>query len=85
MLFTASGVAGIIGPRIAGVLYDKYKNYQIAFYTAAVLAAVTLLCELAARRPVAPEGWAGRKGGAGGSLASRSRCSEAQDVSSYGA
>ena len=56
MLFTAWGVAGIIGPRIAGVLYDKYKNYQMAFYTAAVLAAVALLCELAARRPVAPEG-----------------------------
>ena len=35
MLFTAWGVAGIIGPRIAGVLFDKYKNYQMAFYTAA--------------------------------------------------
>ena len=87
MLFAAWGVAGIIGPRIARVLYDKYKKYQIAFYTAAVRAAVALLCELVARRPVAPEGWAGRKrkGGPGGSLASRSRCSEAQDVSSYGA
>jgi hypothetical protein len=40
MLFTAWGVASIIGPRIAGVRYDKYKNYQMAFYTAAVLAAV---------------------------------------------
>jgi OFA family oxalate/formate antiporter-like MFS transporter len=56
MLFTAWGVAGIIGPRIAGVLFDKYKNYQMAFYTAAVLAAVALLCELAAKRPAAPEG-----------------------------
>ncbi len=56
MLFTAWGVAGIIGPRIAGVLFDKYKNYQMAFYTAAVLAGVALLCELAARRPAAPEG-----------------------------
>ena len=35
MLFTAWGVAGIIGPRIGGVLFDKYKNYQAAFYTAA--------------------------------------------------
>jgi OFA family oxalate/formate antiporter-like MFS transporter len=51
MLFTAWGVAGIIGPRIGGVLYDKYHNYQAAFYTAAVLAAVALLCELAAKRP----------------------------------
>ena len=56
MLFTAWGVAGIIGPRIAGVLFDKYKNYQMAFYSAAVLAAVALICELAAKRPAAPEG-----------------------------
>ena len=62
MLFTAWGVAGIIGPRIAGVLFDKYKNYQMAFYTAAVLAAVALLCELAAKRPPVPEGGlAGKK------------------------
>jgi OFA family oxalate/formate antiporter-like MFS transporter len=54
MLFTAWGVAGIIGPRIAGVLFDKYKNYQMAFYTAAVLAAVALLCELVAKRPAVP-------------------------------
>ncbi|HVP42803.1 MAG TPA: OFA family MFS transporter [Terriglobales bacterium] len=55
MLFTAWGVAGIIGPRIGGVLYDKYKNYQAAFYTAAVLAAIALICELLAKRPEAPE------------------------------
>ena len=51
MLFTAWGVAGIIGPRIGGVLYDKYHNYQMAFYTAGVLAAVALVAELLARRP----------------------------------
>jgi MFS transporter, OFA family, oxalate/formate antiporter len=51
ILFTAWGVAGIIGPRIGGVLYDRYHNYQAAFYTAAVLAAVALLCELGARSP----------------------------------
>ena len=51
MLFTAWGVAGIIGPRIGGVLYDKYHNYQAAFYAGAVLAAVALLCEFAAGRP----------------------------------
>jgi len=56
MLFTAWGVAGIIGPRIAGVLFDKYKNYQMAFYTAAVLALVALLAELAAKRPTVPAG-----------------------------
>ncbi len=51
MLFTAWGVAGVIGPRIGGVLFDKYNNYQMAFYTAAVLAAVALVAELLARRP----------------------------------
>jgi len=52
ILFTAWGVAGIIGPRIGGVLYDKYHDYQAAFYTAAALAAVALLCELLAKRPI---------------------------------
>jgi OFA family oxalate/formate antiporter-like MFS transporter len=51
MLFTAWGVAGIIGPRIGGVLYDKYHNYEAAFYVAAALAAVALICELFAKRP----------------------------------
>ena len=54
MLFTAWGVAGIIGPRIGGVLFDQYKNYQAAFLWAAGLAAVALVCELLAKRPVAP-------------------------------
>jgi OFA family oxalate/formate antiporter-like MFS transporter len=48
VLFTAWGVAGIIGPRIGGVLYDKYHNYQAAFFAAAALAAVALVCEIAA-------------------------------------
>jgi len=51
MLFTAWGVAGIIGPRIGGTLFDRYHNYQAAFYSAAALAGVALLCELLARRP----------------------------------
>jgi OFA family oxalate/formate antiporter-like MFS transporter len=55
LLFTAWGVAGIIGPRIGGQLFDKYKNYEAAFYTAAVLAAIALIFELLARRPAAPE------------------------------
>jgi MFS transporter, OFA family, oxalate/formate antiporter len=54
LLFTAWGVAGIIGPRVAGVLFDKYKNYQVAFYTAAVLAVVALVFEFLARRPAPP-------------------------------
>ncbi len=51
LLFTAWGVAGIIGPRIAGVLFDRYQNYDAAFYTAAVLSGAALLCEMGARRP----------------------------------
>jgi OFA family oxalate/formate antiporter-like MFS transporter len=54
LLFTAWGVAGIIGPRIGGVLFDKYKNYQVAFYTAAGLAVVALVFELLAKRPAPP-------------------------------
>ncbi len=61
LLFTAWGVAGIIGPRIGGVLYDRYHNYQAAFQTAAVLAAVALLCELGARRP-ANRSWTSSRG-----------------------
>lgn len=60
MLFTAWGVAGIIGPRIGGVLFDRYHNYQAAFYTAAGLAAVALLCELLAKRPTRAPGAAAR-------------------------
>jgi OFA family oxalate/formate antiporter-like MFS transporter len=51
MLFTAWGVAGIIGPLIGGRMFDKYHDYQAAFYTAAGLAAVALVCEMFARRP----------------------------------
>ena len=51
MLFTAWGVAGVIGPRIGGVLYDRYHNYQAAFYAGAALAAVALICEISARQP----------------------------------
>ncbi len=54
LLFTAWGVAGIIGPRIGGVLFDRYKNYKAAFYTAAVLAVVALVCEFMAKRPHVP-------------------------------
>ncbi len=52
MLFTAWGTAGIIGPRIGGVLYDRHHDYRTAFYTASVLAAVALVAALLARRPV---------------------------------
>jgi OFA family oxalate/formate antiporter-like MFS transporter len=54
LLFTAWGVAGIIGPRIGGVLFDKYKNYQAAFYWAAGLAVIALISEFLAKRPTVP-------------------------------
>jgi MFS transporter, OFA family, oxalate/formate antiporter len=54
ILFTAWGVAGIIGPRIGGAMYDKYKDYQSAFYWAAGLAVVALICEVVAKRPQVP-------------------------------
>ena len=56
MLFTAWGVAGYFGSKIGGQMYDKYHNYQMAFYTAGVLAAVALVCEMLAKRPALPEG-----------------------------
>jgi MFS family permease len=55
MLFTAWGVAGIIGPLIGGKLFEKYHDYQAAFYAAAALAAVALVCEMLAKRPVTPQ------------------------------
>jgi MFS family permease len=54
LLFTAWGVAGILGPIIGGRLFDIYGNYAAAFYTAAALAAVALVAELIARRPKVP-------------------------------
>jgi OFA family oxalate/formate antiporter-like MFS transporter len=54
LLFSAWGVAGIIGPTIGGVLFDRYRNYEAAFYAAGLLAAIALVCELAARRPRLP-------------------------------
>jgi MFS transporter, OFA family, oxalate/formate antiporter len=56
LLFTAWGVSGIIGPRIGGHLFDRYKDYQAALYWAAGLAVIALVFELLARRPVPPAG-----------------------------
>lgn len=54
LVFTAWGFAGILGPTIGGVLFDKYKDYGAAFYTAAILAVIAFICVLAARRPAIP-------------------------------
>ncbi len=51
LIFTAWGFAGILGPTIGGVLFDRYKNYGAAFYSAAALSVVALICGMIARRP----------------------------------
>lgn len=56
MLFTAWGVTGYFAARVAGILFDKYKNYQAAFYTAGALAVIALIFEFLAKRPSAPSG-----------------------------
>ena len=55
LLFTAWGVAGLIGPIIGGRMFDIYGNYQYAFYTGAIICIVALVFELIARRPAEPE------------------------------
>lgn len=51
-------------------MYDKYHNYQMAFYTAAGLALVALLCEL--KRPaVAERGFGGKERPSHGGLVFR--------------
>ena len=50
-VFTAWGVAGIVGPMIGGYMFRTYKNYTAAFYTAGVLAVISLVCMVMARKP----------------------------------
>jgi hypothetical protein len=47
-------VASLLGGRIGGVLFDKYPNYQMAFYVNGNLAAAALVCEILVKRPAAP-------------------------------
>ena len=51
LLFTAYGVAGIIGPTIAGRVFDRFDDYRYAFFIAAGLAVVALLSLALARPP----------------------------------
>ena len=55
MLYTAYGVAGIIGPRIGSIVYDRTRSYETAFNIAAVLALIALACEMIAKRPKPPK------------------------------
>lgn len=51
LLFTAYGVAGVIGPLIAGRVFDAFDDYSYAFYIAAGLAIVALISISLARPP----------------------------------
>ncbi len=51
LLFSAWGVAGIVGPVIAGRVFDATGNYEQAFYIAAGLAVVALISLALARQP----------------------------------
>jgi OFA family oxalate/formate antiporter-like MFS transporter len=50
-VFTAWGVAGIVGPMIGGYMFRTYKDYTVAFYTAGVLAIISLVCMAIAKKP----------------------------------
>src|SRR6266511_1669868 len=54
LLFSAWGVTGYFAAKVGGMLFDKYKNYQAAFYTAAVLAVIALVFEMLAKRRTPP-------------------------------
>ena len=51
LLFSAWGVAGIVGPVIAGRVFDATGDYQQAFFIAAGLAVVALISLAFARQP----------------------------------
>ncbi|MBI2115758.1 MAG: MFS transporter, partial [candidate division NC10 bacterium] len=50
-VFTAWGVAGIVGPMIGGYMFRTYKTYTGAFYTAGILAVIALIAMMMAKRP----------------------------------
>lgn len=54
MLFTAWGVAGVLGPMIGAALRKSTGSFKAPFYVGAVLAAIALVAELLARRPAVP-------------------------------
>jgi len=54
LLFTAWGVAGILGPAIGATVFDRFGDYRYAFFAASALAVVALASLIFARRPVEP-------------------------------
>jgi OFA family oxalate/formate antiporter-like MFS transporter len=51
LIFTAWGIAGIVGPVIGGKMFTIYHNYNAAFYTAGALSFVAFIFILLANRP----------------------------------
>jgi OFA family oxalate/formate antiporter-like MFS transporter len=51
LLFTAWGVAGILGPMIAAEVFDAFGDYRYAFYAAGVLALIAFASVVLARAP----------------------------------
>lgn len=51
VLFTAWGAAGILGPQIAGRVYDAFGDYRYAFFATSGLALVALAALMVARTP----------------------------------
>ena len=54
LLFSAWGVAGIVGPVIAGRVFDATGTYEVAFYVAAVLSVIALAALMLSKPPQAP-------------------------------
>jgi OFA family oxalate/formate antiporter-like MFS transporter len=51
VLFSAWGFAGILGPSIAGRIYDSFGDYRYAFYAAAACALIAFTALLIAKPP----------------------------------
>lgn len=51
VLFTAWGASGILGPPIAGRIYDRFGDYRYAFFLAAGFALVAFVSLLMAKPP----------------------------------
>jgi OFA family oxalate/formate antiporter-like MFS transporter len=51
VLFTAWGAAGILGPAIAGRVYDQFGDYRYAFFSASALALIALVSLWLAKTP----------------------------------
>jgi len=54
IVFTGFGVAGVIGPIVAGILHDHYKNYNISYMISAALLVVSAVLAFVTRPPRVP-------------------------------